>query len=62
MKDSATSLRLRVSRRDEPDLELLVELVLNIAEARYRAFQNGDPDPYGFPPPDLAEPADTRDD
>lgn len=62
MKENARNLRLRVTRRDEPDLALLVALVLNIAEARHRAFQNGAPDPYGLPPPGLAEPADTQDD
>lgn len=62
MKDSARNLRLRVSRRDEPDVELLVELVLNIAEARHRAFLNGAPDPYGLPPPGLASLTSTRDD
>ena len=40
-------MRLRVTRRDEPDLAKLIEWVLGIAEARHRAWVNGDPDPYG---------------
>ena len=39
-------------RRDEPDLGKLIEWVLSIAEARHRAWANGEPDPYGLPPPD----------
>jgi len=45
-------LRLRVTRRAEPDVARLVELVLNIAEVRYQAHVNGEPDPYGLSPPD----------
>ena len=46
------NLRLRGTRRDELDLGKLIEWVLNIAEARHRAWLNGEPDPYGLPPPD----------
>ncbi|HQI65696.1 MAG: hypothetical protein IPM00_16600 [Tetrasphaera sp.] len=45
-------MRLRVTRRDEPDLAKLIEWVLGIAEARHRAWVNGEPDPFGLPPPD----------
>lgn len=52
----ARNLRLRVTRRDEPDLGKLIEWVLNIAEARHRAWVAGEPDPYGLQLPDeLAE-------
>ncbi len=44
--------RLRVTRRDEPYLGKLMEWVLGIAEARHRAWANGEADPYGLPPPD----------
>lgn len=44
-------LRLRVTRREEPDVDRLVELLLNIAEERHRAYLAGDPDPYGLPVP-----------
>ena len=54
MKTPEKRLRLRVTRRDEPDVDRLVELVLNIAEARYQADVNGEPDPYGLPPSDQA--------
>jgi hypothetical protein len=33
-------------------VDRLVEWVLNIAEARYRAYVNGEPDPYGLPLPE----------
>lgn len=33
-------------------MDRLVEWVLNIAEARHRAYLAGEPDPYGLPPPD----------
>lgn len=33
------------------------EWVLNIAETRHRAWLNGEPDPYGLPPPDYLPPA-----
>ncbi len=62
MNGDARNLRLRVTRREEPDVDRLVDWVLNIAEARHRANLNGDPDPYGLPPPDLAEQSDRRDD
>lgn len=52
MSTSDRHLRLRVARREEPDVARLVELVLNIAEQRYRAYLDGDPDPYGLPLPD----------
>lgn len=40
-----------VSRRDESDLGKLIEWVLNIAEARRRAWLEGEPDRHGFPIP-----------
>ncbi|WP_454172947.1 hypothetical protein [Microbacterium maritypicum] len=46
-----------MTRQDEPDLAKLIEWVLGIAEARHRAWVNGDPDPYGLPPPDDLTPA-----
>ena len=45
------NLWLRVTRREETDLGKLIEWVLNIAEVRHRAWLNGEPDPYGLPPP-----------
>ena len=51
------NLRLRVTWREEPDLGKLIEWVLNIAETRHRAWLNGEPDPYGLPPPDYLPPA-----
>ena len=62
MNGDARNLRLRVTRRDEPDLDRLVELVLNIAEARHRAYLNGEPDPYGLSLPGLAGSPRGRDD
>jgi len=50
MRSDARNLGLRVTRREEPDVDRLVELVLDIAEARHRAHINGEPDPYGLPP------------
>jgi len=41
-----------MTRRDDPDVARLVELILNITEARYQAHVDGDPDPYGLSPPD----------
>ncbi|WP_158680822.1 hypothetical protein [Micropruina glycogenica] len=41
-----------MTRREEPDLGKLIEWVLNIAEARHRAWLDGEPDPYGLPPPE----------
>ena len=52
MAGEARSLRLRVTRRDEADLGKLIEWVLGIAEARHRAWLDGEADPYGLPPPD----------
>jgi len=52
MNRDVTALRLRVWRQDEPDLHRLVELVLNVAQARHRAWLAGEPDPYGLPIPD----------
>ncbi len=52
MRGDERNLGLRVTRREEPDLGKLIEWVLGIAEARHRARLNGDPDPYGLPPPD----------
>lgn len=57
MRSDDRNLRVRVTRRDEPDLSKLIEWVLGIAEARHRAWVNGDPDPYGLPPPDDLTPA-----
>lgn len=57
MNGESRNLKLRVTRRDEPDLGKLIEWVLNIAEARHRAWLNGDPDPYGLSPPDDLPPA-----
>ena len=45
-------LRLRVTRRAEPDVRKLVEWVLNITQARYDAHRAGEPDPYDLPAPD----------
>ena len=52
MRNDARGLRLRVTRRDEPDVDRLVEWVLNIAEARYLAYLAEEPDPYGLPLPE----------
>lgn len=49
MNRDAPNLRLRAWRRDSPDRHRLVELVLNIGEARHRAWLDGEPDPYGLP-------------
>lgn len=51
MAGETRNLRLRVTRRDEPDLSKLIECVLGIADARHRAWTAGDPDPYGLPTP-----------
>lgn len=56
MRGDDRNLRLRATRREEPDLGKLIEWVLGIAEARHRAWLNGDPDP-GLPPPDHLPPA-----
>ena len=52
MRTDDRHLRLRSTRRDTPDLGKLIEWVLGIAEARHRAWVNGEPDPFGLPPPD----------
>lgn len=52
MDSDARNLRLRVTRRDEPDLARLIEWVLGIAEVRHRTWANGEPDPYGLALPD----------
>ncbi len=52
MRSDDRNLRLRVTRRDEPDHGKLIEWVLSLAEARHRAWVNGEPDPFGLPPPD----------
>lgn len=52
MNGDARDLQLRVTRRVEPDVDRLVEWVLNIAEARHRAYVLGEPDPYGLPLPE----------
>ena len=57
MNSDARNLRLRVTRRDEPDQARLVTWVLGIAEARHHAWINGDPDPYGLVLPDGIGPA-----
>lgn len=44
-------LRLRTFRRAEPDMGKLVEWVLNVTQARYDAYRDGRPDPYGLPSP-----------
>lgn len=46
-----------MTRREHPDLGKLLEWVLNIAEARHRAWQRGEPDPYGLPQPAGLTPA-----
>lgn len=51
MRTEDRHLRLRVTRRDEPDRAKLIEWVLGIAEARHRAWINGEPNPYGLPLP-----------
>ena len=56
MNSDSRNLRLRVTRRDEPDRARLVEWVLGIAEARHRAWVNGKPDPYGLALPDSIGP------
>lgn len=58
MGDETRDLRLVVTRRDQPDMARLVEWVLNIAEARHRAWVNGQPDPYAFPLPDDLPPTE----
>lgn len=55
MAGETRNLRLRVTRRDEPDLGKLIEWVLGIAEARHCAWVAGELDPYGLPPPDGLE-------
>lgn len=52
MNADARDLRLRVTRRDEPDMRRLVAWVLGIAEARHRAWVNGEPDLYDLGLPD----------
>lgn len=52
MNRDLRNLRLWVWRRDEPDRHRLVDLVLNIVQARHRAWTAGEPDPYGLPIPD----------
>ena len=52
MRGDERNLRLRVTRREEPDLAKLIEWVLHIAETRHRAWLNGELDPYGFPIPE----------
>ena len=52
MNSDARNLRLRVTRRDEPDTRRLVAWVLGIADARHSAWVNGEPDPYRLPVPE----------
>lgn len=58
MERSERDLRLRVTRREHPDLGKLIDWVLNIAEARHQAWQRGEPDPYGLPLPNELASAD----
>lgn len=51
MNRDAPNLRLRGWRRDSADRHRLVDLVLNIAQARHRAWLAGKPDPYDLPIP-----------
>ena len=60
MTERARNLGLRAHRQDEPDVDRLVELVLNIAEARHQAYIEGEPDPYGLPVPSPRVQAHTR--
>lgn len=53
-------LRLQVMRRDAPDVSKLVDWVLGIAEARHRAYLNGEPDPFGCPLPIELDPHPER--
>jgi hypothetical protein len=59
--DPTSGLRERViaERLIAPDVDRLVALVLDIADARHTAWRRGEPDPFGLPlPPGLAgEPA-----
>jgi len=52
MNSDARNLRLRATRRGEPDLAKLVAWVLGIADTRHRAWINGEPDPYSLALPD----------
>lgn len=52
MRSDERNLKLRATLREEPDLAKLIEWVLGIADARHRAWVNGDLDPYGRPPPE----------
>lgn len=61
MRTDDRRLRLRSTRRDTPDLGKLIEWVLGIAEARHRAWVNGEPDPYGLGLPDGIGPEKHRD-
>lgn len=61
MNHDAPNLRLRVWRRDEPNQHRLVDLVLNIADARHRAWLAGEPDPYGLPIPNRLDRSDSCD-
>lgn len=56
MNSDALNLRLRATRRGEPDLAKLIEWVLGIADTRCRAWANGEPDPYGLTLPDGIRP------
>lgn len=51
MEKSERDLRLRVTRREHPDLGKLVDWVLNIAETRHQAWHRGELDPYDLPLP-----------
>lgn len=54
-------LRLRAIRRAEPDVAKLVQWVLGIAQTRYDAYRDGQPDPYGLPvPANLSLTSDAR--
>lgn len=55
MNSDARKLRLRVTRRDDPDRGNLIEWVLSIADARHFACFNREPAPYGLRMPDGIE-------
>ena len=52
MRTEDRRLRLRATRRDEPDRGKLIEWMLNIAETRHRAWLDGELHPYGLPVPE----------
>lgn len=61
VRDDPGTMRVRVSRRAEPEVSRLVEWVLNITQARYDAHGDGEPDPYDLLIPEsLSEMSDAR--